>query len=352
MLASQLLRSLLDPYVIMHVLQLVTNEQAPFFQQQIRSLEDIGITSDVRSPVGSHSETESRSLAAYARLLSRTVREADDSYDLVHANYGLTAPAALAQRSIPTVLSLWGSDLLGSMGPLSRYCAKKVDEVIVMTPTMADSLAVPSHVIPHGVDMEVFQPIPQQKAQAKVNWDSNTQHVLFPYSPSRTIKDFPKAARVVAGVRKQVESPVQLQTLSDVPHGCMPYYYNAADVVLITSKREGSPNAVREALACNRPVVATDVGDIALHVEPVATSRVCNSFSELVDGVVSAVDEPNEVTPDKKGLSSNGGAGITGREQANYNSAQAMAQRIKTVYDRAVSGTDVQRHPPSVTFPQ
>ncbi len=329
----------------MHVLQLVTNEQAPFFQQQIRSLENIGITSDVRSPTGSHSETESRSLAAYARLLSRTVREADDSYDLVHANYGLTAPAALSQRSIPTVLSLWGSDLLGSMGPLSRYCAKKVDEVIVMTPMMADSLSVSSHVIPHGVDMEVFRPIPQQKAQSKVNWEPNTRHVLFPYSPSRTIKDFPKAAQVVAGVRKQIESPVQLQTLSNVPHERMPYYYNAADVVLVTSKREGSPNAVREALACNRPVVATDVGDIALHLEPVAASRVCTSFSELVEGVVSVIDDSKGATPNRNGMSSNECAVITGREQANHNSAQAMAQRIKMVYERAVPGTDVHNHP-------
>jgi len=329
----------------MHVLQLVTNEQAPFFQQQIRSLEDIGITSDVHSPTGSHSETESRSVIGYGRLLSQTIREADDSYDLVHANYGLTAPAALSQRSLPTVLSLWGSDLLGSMGPLSRYCATKVDEVIVMTPQMADSLTVPSHVIPHGVDMDVFRPIPQQKAQSKVNWEPNTRHVLFPYSPSRTIKDFPTAARVVAEVRKQVETPVQLQTLSNVPHERMPYYYNAADVVLVTSQREGSPNAVREALACNRPVVATDVGDIGLHIEPVATSMVCTSFSELVEGVVSVIDEPKEVTPTKNGMSSNECAVVTGREQANYNSAQAMAQRIKTVYERAVSRTDVHNHP-------
>ncbi len=306
----------------MHVLQLVTNEDAPFFRQQIRSLESLGITSDIVSPNGTHSATESRSITAYARMTSQVATSSTDSYDLIHANYGLTAPAALVQRSTPTVLSLWGSDLLGSMGPLSRYCATKVDEVIVMTSSMAEELPVSSHIIPHGIDMELFRPLPQMKVRERVGWESTGRHILFPYGPERRIKDFPKAASVVASVRTKTDEPIYLHTLSNVPHEEMPYYYNASDLVLITSRREGSPNSVREALACNQPVVATNVGDIALHLDPVRTSHVCDSHGELIDRVLDSLrisDEP------------------TGRMQAKTNSADAMAKKIKAVYMQAVS---------------
>ncbi len=330
-LVTQLLQPLLNPPLAMHVLQLVTNDQAPFFKQQIRSLEELGITSEICTPDGSHSSTESRSVGSYARMILQTLRDSSHPYDLVHANYGLTAPAALVQRRLPTVLSLWGSDLLGSMRPLSRFCARKVDEVIVMTPAMADSLSVPSHIIPHGIDTDAFRPMSKRQAQLEVGWGLDEKHILFPYHPSRTIKDFPTATRVTAAVREQLDMDITLHTLLDVPHDQMPYFYNAADVVLITSKREGSPNAVREALACDRPVIATDVGDIALHLDQVESSRVCQSRSDLIDGVVDALTEESTVprsgtTPSK-----------SGREQAKTHSAEKMAQEIKAVYERACS---------------
>lgn len=304
----------------MHVLQLVTNENAPFFRQQIESLEALGITSDIRSPAGGHSADESRSVGDYARLATETLHDTEE-YDLVHANYGLTAPAAMVKPQLPTVLSLWGSDLLGRYGHVSRFCARRADEVIVMTPEMADSLGEPCHVIPHGIDMETFRPIPTAEARAEVGWESDQKHVLFPYGADRELKDFPKAASVVAAVRKQIEEPVTLQTVSGVDHSRMPYYHNAADALLLTSKREGSPNVVREALACNTPVVATDVGDVSLRLAGLSPSAVCQTDQELIDAltIVLKSDEP-----------------VESRERAAKTSAEAMGEQIKRVYERAL----------------
>jgi teichuronic acid biosynthesis glycosyltransferase TuaC len=46
------------------------------------------------------------------------------------------------------------------------------------------------------------------------------------------------------------------------PFDKIPLYYNAADISVLASYREGCPNAVLESLACGTPVVATDVGAV------------------------------------------------------------------------------------------
>lgn len=305
----------------MHVLQLVTNERAPFFRQQIASLERIGVTCDIRSPAGARSSTDSRSLAAYLSMAAETLRDRPGRYDLIHANYGLTAPAALLSHGTPTVLSLWGSDLLGSTAPLSRFCARHVDEVVVMNREMAARLDRPAHVIPHGIDMERFRPIAREQSLLEVGWENGRKHVLFPYSADRGIKDFSAAASVVGSLRERLDDPVRLHTLRGVDHDRMPYYYNAADAVLITSKREGSPNAVREALACNSPVIATDVGDIREHLDGLPVSAVCRSQSELARALVTALT--TDRTP-------------AGRPRVRKTSAEAMGERLAAVYDRAL----------------
>jgi len=309
----------------MHVLQLVTNERAPFFRQQVDTLERLGVTCDVRSPAGVRSSTDSRSLAAYLSMAAETLRDRPGRYDLVHANYGLTAPAALLARETPTVLSLWGSDLLGSTGPLSRFCARQVDEVIVMSREMAAHLDCPAHVIPHGIDLERFRPLGRSESLAEVGWKDGRRHVLFPYGADRAIKDFSTAASVVGALRERLDDPVQLHTLTGVAHDRMPYYYNAADAVLITSKREGSPNAVREALACNRPVVATDVGDIREHLDGLPVSTVCRSRAELARALVTAL------TTDRS---------PAGRARVRETSAEAMGERLTSVYRQALDGVD------------
>jgi glycosyltransferase involved in cell wall biosynthesis len=57
----------------------------------------------------------------------------------------------------------------------------------------------------------------------------------------------------------------------------LPRWYNAADVVLLTSHFEGSPRVVVEALACGTPVVTTNVGDVAEHLNHEVPLRICST---------------------------------------------------------------------------
>jgi len=69
----------------------------------------------------------------------------------------------------------------------------------------------------------------------------------------------------------------------------MPTLFNAADVLLLTSDREGSPNTVKEAMACNLPVVATDVGDVRSRLDGVANSHVAAIDDDRLADAVEAV---------------------------------------------------------------
>ena len=307
----------------MRVLNPVSNEQARFFRQQVAELSQRGVTCRTL-PVPGEYETDSadsRSVIDYARLvpsLWATVGE----YDIVHANYGLTGPAALAQRSCPVVLSLWGTDLYGPFGWLSKACARASDEVIVMSEAMAVELGQDCHVIPHGVDMALFAPMPQADAQAELGWDPECRHVLFPYSTTTDVKDYPRARRIADGADDRLDCPVELQVVKGEPHRRMAVYMNAADSLLLTSKWEGSPNATKEAMACNLPVVATDVGDVSEQLRGVAHSHVCASDADLTEALVDVL---------------RAGERSDGRERAREYSLERMGDRILGVYESVLA---------------
>ena len=319
----------------MRVLNLVPNPNSTFFRHQVSALESIGVECTTLPVPGQREQddesTDSRSVTDYLRLHPAVFRQSFGDYDLVHANYGLTGPAALTQPRLPVVLSLWGSDLMGKYGHLSKFCARQADGVIVMSDTMARMLDTECHVIPHGVDIHRFEPDPTGHARDRVGWEQDKKHILFPYPKEREVKNYPRAERVVERARQRLDADPILHTLHNVPHERMPDYYNAADVLLLTSNREGSPNSVKEAMACNLPVVSTDVGDVYRRLDAVDPSFVCNSDEELVDALVQVL---------QRGERSNG------REVIKPLSLGGMANQILAVYesvvDEAVTSTTSQ----------
>lgn len=301
----------------MKVLNLVTTSR-PFFEGQIQSIESKGIKTENISVPGTAGR---RARSDYIKLYLKQWRKNPIKYDLVHANYGLTGPFALAQPTRPVVMTLWGSDLMGNYSSLSKRCAKFCDEVIVRSEEMAEELESNAHVIPAGVDLELFKPMEQRKALSKVGWTANREHILFPYNPERSVKNYPLAESVVKKANEQLQREVELQVVTDVSHDQIPLYLNAADSLLLTSKREGSPNTIKEAMACNTPVVSTDVGDVRDRLNGVEQSTVCETESELVDALVSILQSEK---------SSNG------REHVKDISLERMGEQIIEVYEQAL----------------
>ncbi|WP_265107874.1 glycosyltransferase [Halosolutus halophilus] len=318
----------------MDVLALTTYDDAPFMDQQITALERRGVSFERLTVPGQVSASESRSPSDYLRYFPQVIREARNGYDLLHAHYGLTAPMALAQRRLPVVLTLWGTDLNGPAGPLTRVCAPRCDEVVVMTDGMKRTLGSDCTVIPFGIDLDLFRPRDRERARARVGWAADEHHVLFPYSPERTVKNYPRAKQIVAAVDHHVDRPVNLQVVHGVDHETVPTYMNAADALLLTSDSEGSPTSVKEALACNLPVVSLDVGDVRQRLAGVEPSRVATSDGELVRSLVEVLE---------RGDRSNG------RAAAEKVSQSVTIDRLLDVYERAVGHEiDVERPEPAV----
>lgn len=310
----------------MKVLNLVTNER-PFFKSQVKILEKKGVKQTTISVPNEFkpSEGKNRSVIDYIRFYPRVVLESFNSYDLVHANNGLTAPHAIMQPKLPVVISFWGMDVVSNKykkAAVSQAVAKRADEVIVMSDEMADHFNRPVHVIPHGVDMHIFQPIDHQVALDLVGWAKSSKHILFPYSPEREEKNFDLALKVFQKIKNETDINIELHQIHGVPHDEIPYYMNAADLLLLTSRYEGSPNTVKEAMACNLPIVATDVGDVSNQLYRVSNSYVCDDKLELFERSVQILNSGNR---------------SNGRDKIKNMSLDKMGDQILKIYKRVIN---------------
>lgn len=304
------------------MLNLVPNPATGFFCTQTESLRAVNVRGEILSTFDAENcaDPESyRSPMNYVRFFPEVRGTLRPEHDIVHANFGLTAPHALAQRQVPVVLSLWGTDVYGSFGRVSKVCARLCDAVIVVSEAMGEQLQCDYTVIPHGVNLDLFTPEPRSAAADTLGWDPDAFHVLFPGNTNRPEKDFPRAQRIVRAARKRIDAPIRIHTPDGaVPHDEMPTWMNASDVLLLTSQYEGSPNVVKEAMACNVPVVSTAVGDVPERLGDVTPSAVCSTDDELVDALVATLRAD---------------ARSNGRHVVSDLRIERVAERIRSVYD-------------------
>ncbi|MDD3872783.1 MAG: glycosyltransferase family 4 protein [Methanosarcina sp.] len=195
-------------------------------------------------------------------ILVQLIRKSNPS--IIHTHYSFCGFLASLSTRKPVVCSLMGSDVKcsGVWRLVIRFFVKKVwAATIVKSEDMKHSLGVePVHVIPNGVDTDVFKPMDKNACRTKLGWDLSKRVVLFAANPARPEKNFTLAEKSVTALNC---TDIELAVIHGIQHSDMPVYMNAADILLLTSLWEGSPNVVKEAMACDLPVVSTDVGDVS-----------------------------------------------------------------------------------------
>jgi teichuronic acid biosynthesis glycosyltransferase TuaC len=243
-------------------------EIIPFIKEQGESLKGRGIDVDYYPVMG-------KGLWGYVKAglrLRQLLRK--KSYDLIHAHFTYCGWAAIIGAGrIPVVLSLMGSDANGEykgknqVTPGSKISSfltwliqPFVKAIISKSPNIEASVYLKhkSFTIPNGVNMQKFRP-------QCVNRDTNhsiinrKSKVLFLGSKTKPGKNFPL---VQAAIDQLGWQHIELVCPYPVSHQAVPQYLNDADVLVFPSFMEGSPNVIKEAMACNCPIVSTDVGDV------------------------------------------------------------------------------------------
>jgi glycosyltransferase involved in cell wall biosynthesis len=304
-----------------------------FVRSQVESLQGLGVEVCLYVIEGW------RRTAEYARAFRELPAVARTAgVDLVHAHYGLSGFAAL-RVGPPLVVSFCGDDVLGTPGAngrttlrsrllrqLSHVAARRADAVIVKSEEMRGRVrgARSIDVIPNGVDLELFVPMPRAEARARLGWPDDDEAVLlFAGQPEEPVKNWP-LVRDVAERLERGGRRARLVTLTGRPQDEVVTAMNASDVLLLPSYHEGSPNVVKEAMAVGLPVVAARVGDCAERLRGCHPSAV---VERTVPAFVRAVGDVLDA-----------GTRSNGRELVAPLELSAVAQRVLGVYEHALAG--------------
>jgi glycosyltransferase involved in cell wall biosynthesis len=228
-----------------------------------------------------------------------------------------------------------GSDLFGDPKPnggitlksaltvrLTRWLSRHVDAVIVKSKSLRELTPLTNvTVIPNGVDFELFRPIPRAEARAALGWDPDRYYVLFGNNPAIPRKAFSVAEAALTCLRCR-GILAELVVAWELPHSTVAWYINASNALLLPSMDEGSPNIVKEAMACDVPVVATDVGDVAEVLGHTKGCSVCPRDPEaLATGLERAL------------LHS---APTTGRKDILHLDRRVVARQVIAVYEQVI----------------
>lgn len=261
-------------------------------------------------------------------ILSDVIKKTNP--EIIHAHYvysGILTSFSFSGK--PVITSLMGSDV-NNAGLftlwLIRFFTRFVwGASIVKAKCMYDKLGCRNlFIVPNGVDLEVFKPIDKVYAQNKLSWSSRCYNILFPADPGRKEKNFELCQKAI-DILKLKFPEVQLHFLVGITPSEVSLWYNAADVVILTSLSEGSPNVIKEAMACNCPIVSTDVGDVK---EIIAHTEGC-----FITGF-----DPEEIC-EKTKLALKFGRRTLGRERIKNVSEEVIAKKILNVYSEVMGAS-------------
>lgn len=237
-------------------------EISPFIKSQGESIKRLGHQVDYFTIKG-------KGISGYLKNVKKLRKYLkSNNYDIIHAHYTLCALVVLlAHTHRPIVVSYMGNDAVGEFDAKGRFILSSlplllisiviqpfVQAIISKSETTSKYIFRKHSIIPNGVDINLFKPdynFQKEKSEDKT--------VLFLGDTKDVGKNFTLLKKAVSQLNN---SHINICAPYPIKHSELPKYYSRADVFALCSIFEGSPNVVKEAMACNCPIVSTDVGDV------------------------------------------------------------------------------------------
>lgn len=230
--------------------------------------------------------------------------------DIIHSHYGtITSYISSKIKNVPLVITFQGSDLnftkdiswprekLGKI--LSKISAKKATKIICVSKSLYNNLKIGKEktiVLPSGIDISIFKEIDKIECKKKLNLLTAENYIFFNANNPK-VKRLDIALEVIQNVK---DLNFKLLSLSgNVDPNDIPIYLNASSLLLLCSDSEGSPMVIKEAMACNLPIISVDVGDVKSRI-----SDVENCF--IVAQNVYEIEKKIRYICENKILNSNG----------------------------------------------
>lgn len=236
---------------------------APFITEQAEALEKQGCEVRFFGLQGKGVKGYLNNLSA----LKKTIREFRP--DVVHAHYGLSGLLANLQRRVPVVTTYHGSDINEPKVLRFSKMAMRLSAWNIFVSKKTVEIAKPTKkytLLPCGIDLSDLQLTEKTAARQKMNLAADKKYILFAGVFDNTVKNAPLAKEAVA----LLDCPnVELLELKGYSRDEVTLLMCAADAFLMTSFTEGSPQVIKEALACGCPIVSVDVGDVKERTESV-----------------------------------------------------------------------------------
>ncbi len=252
---------------------------APFIVEQVEALNRLGVTTD-------YFTIEQKGVSGYLKSRKPLLDKiAGFRPDIIHAHFGLSGLLANMQRRVPVVTTYHGSDInVKKVLRLSKMAMRlSAFNVFVSQQNALTAKAKEKYeILLCGVDLERLEERSKEAAREALGWEEGEKTTVFAGAFDNTAKNAALAKEAVALLKD-----VRLVELKGYDREDVANIFYAADALLMTSLSEGSPQVIKEAMACGCPIVSVDVGDVKERVEGldgcfVAKSRESHELAELL----------------------------------------------------------------------
>lgn len=254
---------------------------APFVLEQADALQKIGCEVDWFGLQGKGVIGYLKNLSALKKKIERFGPQA------IHAHYGLCGLLSNLQRKVPVVTTYHGSDINDKRILLLSRLSMKLSAWNVFVSRKTMELARPKRdfvLLPCGIDLTDLQMTEKPVAREKMGLEAGKKYILFAGAFDNRVKNAPLAKETVSLLQ---DDQVELLELKGYTRDEVTLLMCAADAFLMTSLSEGSPQVIKEAMACGCPIVSVDVGDVKERVGGVegcfvAMTREACELAELL----------------------------------------------------------------------